>query len=304
MKSSGQTTNGSRRLKYLIANEQDQQWGISVVTVGTSAIPGNYASYPLLSGHPSKYRFNTQKGRIFDEYQLVYIAEGKGRLYVSGDSCVEVAAGDAFLLRPSVWHNYFPDKKRGWVEYWIGFKGFVIDYRFAHGFFPDEKPLYKVGVRPEFVNYFTEAIEIAQKEETNYQQYLAGIVNHLLGLTLYYDSKRSFLPRQVHDIDKARTLIRDNVYEAVSPRQIADTLSMSYTWFRKIFKKYTGMSPGKYIRNVKMEAAKDLLIYTDYPVKEIAFRLKFEDVSHFIGAFKAVMGSTPVQYRKINHNGK
>jgi AraC-like DNA-binding protein len=60
------------------------------------------------------------------------------------------------------------------------------------------------------------------------------------------------------------------------------------------------MSPGKYIQNVKMEAAKDLLVYTDDSVKEIAFRLKFEDVSHFINIFKTTMGNTPVQYRKMN----
>jgi AraC-like DNA-binding protein len=300
MKLSGQEINKSRFLKYLIVNEQDQKWGISVMTVGTSIIPENYTSYPLLAGHPSKYCFNTQKGRVFDEYQLVYITEGKGRFYVSRNKYVKVTGGDVFILRPSVWHNYFPDKKRGWVEYWIGFKGFVIDYRFDNGFFPEEKPLYKVGVRPEFTRYFMEAMEIAQKEETNYQQYLAGIVNHLLGLTLYYDSKRNFLPRQVQDMDKARDIIRENVYEAVTPEQIASVLSMSYTRFRKIFKKYTGMSPGKYIRNVKMEAAKDLLIYTDDPVKEIAFRLKFEDISHFINTFKATMGSTPSQYRKMN----
>jgi AraC-like DNA-binding protein len=281
-------------------NEQDQKWGISVTTVGTSIMPKNYISYPVLTGHPSKYCFNTQKGRVFDEYQLIYITEGKGLFYLSKDNYVEVTSGDVFILRPSVWHNYFPDKEHGWVEYWIGFKGFVIDYRFDNGFFSKEKPLYKVGVRPEFISYFMEAIEIAQKEETNYQQYLAGIVNHLLGLTLYHDSKRNFLPRQVQNIDKARNIIKENVYEAITPEQIASMLNMSYTWFRKIFKKYAGMSPGKYIRNVKMEAAKDLLIYTDDSVKEIAFKLKFEDVSHFINIFKTTMGSTPVHYRKMH----
>jgi hypothetical protein len=78
MKVTDQKVNKSRSLKYLIANEQDQKWGISVMTVGMSVTPPNYASYPVLAGHPSKYCFNTRKGRVFDEYQLVYIAEGKG----------------------------------------------------------------------------------------------------------------------------------------------------------------------------------------------------------------------------------
>jgi len=174
-------------------------------------IPKNYKSYPVLSGHPSEYCFDTLKGRIFDEYQLVYISEGKGRFYTSREEYVEVKGGDVFLLRPSVWHNYYPDTASGWVEHWIGFRGGVIDDRFTHGFFPDNKPLYKVGVRIELINFFTEAIEVAQREETHYQQYLAGIVNHLLGLILHYDSKRNFVPRQVQSMDKARHIIKEKV---------------------------------------------------------------------------------------------
>lgn len=290
----------SRFLKYLISSEKDQQWGISVTTVGMSAIPKNYKSYPVLKGHPSEYCFDTAKGRIFDEYQLVYISHGKGRFYTTKENYVEVNGGDVFLLRPAVWHNYYPDPEYGWREHWIGFKGFIIDYRFNNGFFPTEKPIYKVGTRMDFINFFSEAIDIAQKEESNYQQYLAGIVNHLLGLTLYYDSKRNFVPRQVQSMDMARNMIKEKIYEAISPEQIAAMLNMSYTWFRKMFKEYTGMSPGKYIQNVKIEVAKELLIYTDDAVKEIAFKLKYEDTSHFINIFKITTGSTPVQYRKMN----
>lgn len=293
-------SHSSRFLKYLISSERDEKWGISVTTVGMSEIGRNYNSYPVLTGHPSEYCFNTQKGRIFDEYQLVYISEGRGKFYTSKEQYVEVNGGDVFLLRPSVWHNYYPDPTCGWVEHWIGFKGFIIDYRFQNGFFPEKKPLYKVGVRGELLDFFNEAIDIAQKEESNYQQYLAGIVNHLLGLTLYYDSKRNFVPRQVQSMDKARSIIKENIYEAISPEQIASMIHMSYTWFRKMFKEYTGMSPGKYIQSVKMEAAKDLLIYTDETVKEIAFKLRYEDMSHFINTFKSTTGSTPAQYRKAN----
>ena len=300
MKPLEHTTGKSRFLKYLISSEMDQKWGISVTTLGMSVIQKDYNHYPILSGHPSEYCFNTAKGRIFDEYQLVYISEGKGRFYTSRDKYVEVIAGDVFLLRPSVWHNYYPDPESGWVEHWIGFKGFIIDYRFDNGFFPEKKPLYKIGIRMDFMNFFMEAIDIAQKEESNYQQYLAGIVNHLLGLTLYYDNKRNFVPREVSSMDKARTIIKENIYESISPEEIASRLNMSYTWFRKTFKEYTGMSPGKYIQNMKMEVAKDLLSYTDSPVKEIAFKLKYEDNSHFINIFKTITGYTPIQYRKMN----
>ena len=64
------------QFKYLIVNEKDLSWGITVDTVGFQQIAPN-EEYPPLN-HPKKFLFSTNKGRIMDEYQLLYISKGEG----------------------------------------------------------------------------------------------------------------------------------------------------------------------------------------------------------------------------------
>ena len=62
-------------------------------------------------------------------------------------------------------------------------------------------------------------------------------------------------------------------------------------------KKETGISVSAYIRRQKIEMAKNLLQYSDYPIIEIANRLSFSSQSHFIQQFREVTGMTPGKYR-------
>lgn len=62
--------------KYLIDNDQDVSWGLTINTVGFQHIdPGQ--PYPPKS-HPEGYSFLANKGRTLEEYQFVYITKGKG----------------------------------------------------------------------------------------------------------------------------------------------------------------------------------------------------------------------------------
>ena len=73
---------------------------------------------------------------------------------------------------------------------------------------------------------------------------------------------------------------------------------MSYSWFRKLFKEYTGLSPAHYIQELKIQQAKDLLATTQRSTKEIAYYLTFDDIPYFTKVFKKYTGYTPQSYRK------
>ena len=65
----------SLHLKYLVINPNDLLWGMAVNSVGFQEI-GPGMPYPP-SNHPSRYLFSAEKGRILNEYQLLYITKGK-----------------------------------------------------------------------------------------------------------------------------------------------------------------------------------------------------------------------------------
>lgn len=114
-------------------------------------------------GHADGYYFDLQKGRILDEYQLLYQPEGEGVFCSAHLPETKIKAGDIFLLFPGEWHSYHPSGTKGWKSYWIGFKGKNIDDRVKAGFLSPEKPIYHVGYSNEIIALYEEAYKPHRK---------------------------------------------------------------------------------------------------------------------------------------------
>ena len=285
-------------LKYLVVSPLDLKWGLAVHSVGFQDIaPG--MPYPP-GDHPSRYLFSEERGRTLNEYQLLYITRGKG-MFTSASlgRWVPVNRGSMFLLFPGEWHSYRPDKDSGWKEYWIGFQGPVIDSRVENGFFSKEKPVFNVGLHGEIAELYEHAIKAASSQESGFQPLLGSIVVHLLGLCYYYARNRAFRATEASDlIGRAKLLISEQ-FRTIGPEQVAQALCMGYSNFRRIFKEYTGLSPAKYIQEVRFSRTKEALTNTDRSVKEIAYDMGFENYEYFFTAFRRMAGMTPAEYRAL-----
>ena len=272
--------------KFISVNPRDEQWGLSIISIGYQDIKKNECYSPRI--YPSEYVFDPDKGRVVQEYQLIYIVDGKGEFESRNGGRDLITSGSMFMLFPGEWHTYHPDKETGWKEYWIAFKGDFIDYRVACGFFSQEKPVYQIGVQDAIVNLYNEALLVANEQKPHFQQILAGIVNHLLGLMIAGSVNRETQKNERISkiIDKARAIMMENAETDLDIPRIADRLNMSYSSFRHLFKDYTGLTPQQYFINIKLHRAKALLKSTDLSVKEISFRLCFATPEYFATFFK------------------
>ena len=283
--------------KYITVSSRDALWGLCVSSVGTQSI-GAGMPYPP-SGHAREYLFNPLKGRILKEYQILYIVEGKGTLTTASAGTRQISSGDMFLLFPGEWHSYAPDPGTGWKEYWIGFSGVNIDHRVRNGFFSAASPVYSIGYNATAVGLYQDAIRVATEQQAHFQQLLAGIVNHLLGLMFMVSRNRSLDKGRdlASMVVEARSFMQENIEEKIGIPDVAAHLNISYTSFRRSFKTYTGMAPGQYLINLRMHRAKDLLRGTGISIKEISYRLQFESPEYFSTQFKKYSGVTPSEYR-------
>ena len=284
--------------KYLVPNDQDKKWGLTVSTVGYEEIaPGE--AYPT-RGHADGYYFNTDVGRELNEYQLLYITEGRGVFRSTHFKEAPLKEGDMFLLFPDERHSYHPLPNVGWKSHWIGFKGKNIDDRVLAGFLSVEKPIYHVGFSSEIVQLYKTAYETAVNEEPFSQQMMAGIVNHMVGIMYALERNMELNKNNSHKdmINRARLRIREALESNLTIQEIADELSMSYSNFRKLFKEYTGLSPAVYQEDLKLQRAKELLSTTDLSVKEIAYRLNFDSPDYFSAKFKIKTGRKPSEMRR------
>jgi AraC-like DNA-binding protein len=283
--------------KYLPTSSEDEKWGLCILNAGYNIID-KYADYPSRQ-HPSHHYFHWEKGRILDEYQLIYISKGQGVFQSASCTEMKVREGSILVLFPGEWHRFKPDNKTGWEEFWVGFRGDIIDRLVQNRFFDRQNVLLDIGPNEYTVHLFCLVIDNAKEEKTGYQALISGIVLHLLGhihsLLKQYRFKKE--TNTEHIINKARVILRKNIDREIEMEKVAEELNVSYSWFRKAFREYTGIAPNQYLLQLRIEQARLLLSDPDKSLKEIALRLNFVSPYYFSKLFKEKTGLSPAQFR-------
>jgi len=279
-------------------HQENNLWQTTVNTVGFESVP-EHSSYPK-TGHPAGYSFNFKAGRVLQEFQLVYITKGKGQFASAQIQLCKIPEGTILLLKPGEWHTYRPDETTGWECYWVGFNGQFVENLFGSNSINRSSPVINIGYDEELVNMYKKILEVSHNERSGYQELLSGIVIHLLAYLLYREKDKNWKDKVVlNKIDKARLIIREKINGQISPEELAASLNMSYTWFRRVFRQYTGLAPAQYITQLKMQKAKELLSASNKPIKEIAIELGFESIDYFSTQFRRQAGMTPSEFRNM-----
>ncbi|HEX2945935.1 MAG TPA: response regulator [Clostridia bacterium] len=99
-------------------------------------------------------------------------------------------------------------------------------------------------------------------------------------------------------LEKAKYYIKNNFGDSdLSIQKLADHLHISPSYMSMIFKKDAGLTFLKYLVNIRLEAAKELLGYTDLKTSEIAEKIGYPEINYFSYFFKKNFGMSPREYR-------
>ncbi|MGV3686204.1 MAG: AraC family transcriptional regulator [Daejeonella sp.] len=158
--------------------------------------------------------------------------------------------------------------------------------------------LEKAGLEPVSV----ELGEVQVKEDT-----IDGVKDQLLeslqslGFDLI-DDKRSRI------IEKIKNVIIDQVHhhDNHAKNNLSDVLSAElhydYNYLSNLFSEVEGTTIEKYFIAQKIEKVKELLVYDELTLSEIAFRLNYSSVAYLSNQFKKVTGLTPSHFRQVGRN--
>lgn len=91
--------------------------------------------------------------------------------------------------------------------------------------------------------------------------------------------------------------INENYAQDISAQSLADQLSLNPCYISQLFKKETGTNVVKYVTNLRIKHAQELLITTDLTVNEISEACGFQDYFYFIKIFKRITGKAPTAFR-------
>ncbi len=95
----------------------------------------------------------------------------------------------------------------------------------------------------------------------------------------------------------ATDYIYEHLHETITVPMLASFVGLSSSYLSTLFKKEMGMSVSDYIRHRRIEAAENMLKYSDMSFGEIANVLAFSSHSHFVSTFRKATGLTPREYR-------
>jgi len=156
--------------------------------------------------------------------------------------------------------------------------------------------LEKLSLHP--LNVALGEVVIEEKELSKEQQEKLSQSLKSVGFELI-DDKRSKL------IEQIKTFIINTIhYKDEQPQKnfselIAKHLHHDYSYLSNLFSEVEGITIEQYIINQKIEKVKELLVYNELSLSEIAFQLGYSSTAHLSNQFKKLTGLTPSQFKKI-----
>jgi YesN/AraC family two-component response regulator len=99
-------------------------------------------------------------------------------------------------------------------------------------------------------------------------------------------------------LTKAVDLMEHHLSQPLTLKKMATALNSAPTSLNRLFKNHFGTSPIDYFINLKMKAAKSMLINTNLQIQEIAFRTGYSNALYFSSEFKKRTGLSPREFRK------
>lgn len=126
------------------------------------------------------------------------------------------------------------------------------------------------------------------------QTFLSEIIIYLLEQYCFDDIKHT----NIEKIEPAIRYINNHFTEEIRLKDLAQKCHISANYFYKLFINAFQTTPVNYISLIRMNTALQLLVNNEYNIKEIAYRVGFNDDAYFSRVFKKYYGITPGEYKK------
>ena len=118
---------------------------------------------------------------------------------------------------------------------------------------------------------------------------------------LLMDDKKSIL------VEKIKSAIIELVHYTEDPLKInlsdflSEKLNYNYTYLANLFSEVKGITIENFFITHKIERAKELIVYDELNLSEIAYKLHYSSVAHLSNQFKKITGLTPSHFKKLKN---
>ena len=236
-----------------------------------------------------------------DNWVLNFTLKGAGRVNPGKEEFL-AETGDVLLFPPRVRHDYAHASSAGqWIHAWIYFNpggrlASLLRWPVRGGGvlgFPLDDPAARKAVRLAMER----CLELYRSPHPNRLAFCANALEEAL---LWCDTQNPFQSGSGSDerIDQAVAILMRRFAEPHTAASLARACHLSVSRFAHLFRSVTGTSPLRYLENLRVWKAQELLIGTTRAVKEISREVGFSDPLYFSKVFRRHLGSGPRAYRR------
>lgn len=225
--------------------------------------------------------------------ELLYVEQGSLHSVADGRKLV-LRQGDMVVYDTNQWHMQYADTDVSPRCYRVFFE--------MHG---DIKPLKnrKFTASGQTEQLLAQMRREQERTEAFADEMTLALLNQLLLLLMRQVSCRA-LPEgrekgEYRIIHQTQVYVSNHVWEDLSVPFVARHVDMSPSYLTALFHKQLDISPGEYIRRVKLQESKRLIRENRLNFTEIAAELQYSTVHHFSRQFKEKFGVTPSEYAKL-----
>ncbi len=158
-----------------------------------------------------------------------------------------------------------------------------------------KEELLKLGIKYVVVELGTvemlEGITTMQHEQLKENLLISGL--ELL------DDKKSILIEKIKNVITEMIHHSDALPKVNYSEYISEKLNHDYTYLSNIFSEVKGTTIQQFIIINKIERVKELLLYNELNLTEIAYRLHYSSVAHLSNQFKKITGLSPSFFKKL-----
>lgn len=252
----------------------------------------------------------------FHHHQHAYeltITLGLSGTRIVGDSTAQFVNNDLVLMAPGLphcWQDHGMRKHKGNKVIVVQFSSLLVHQtqktaaHYKNIVYALEHAQYGLKLLP---SYEEEAIDMANAfdERNSFENY--ELLLKLLNLFGRPNSTqklcsegyiRPVLNDQEEKLQKVLRYIQDHYSQHLPIDQVAEQVFMSPSAFSHYFKKRTLKSFSRFVSDLRLGKAAQMLQLGDMPVTQIGYECGFQNISHFNRSFKAQYDTTPLKFRK------
>lgn len=241
--------------------------------------------------------YKTVRKRGRSDYLLMYIARGKCYAIAEGKEYI-VNRNQAFIYHPNESQNYRFFKKDNSIDYWFHFNGTEMD-NIMRGL-----GLYGI----HHLQLLSDTFEIEQMlsricrefnmKQPRYLEICSGLLIAVLGMMSRSISENSDSFRGAESfVEHILGEFHSTPSYSFVIKELAQKYGITPNHLICSFKKTTGKTPIEYMTDFRIKKAKELLIYSNYSVSEIAEFVGYANEAYFSRLFKKKVGLSPLRFK-------